>query len=164
MPKQNVNYQNAVIYKIVPKDINLKDCCYVGSTTSFLKRKSLHKNNSKTVQRKIYNFIRINGGFDNFEMIEIEKFPCENKIKSSKREKYYIDLLQANLNHNLHNRNNEEWRKDNPNYMNNYFQNKLKQKIKHCDCCNKDLKYMSWINHIRGNLHKTNMDKIDTLP
>jgi len=161
MPKQNVNYQNAVIYKIVPKDINLKDC-YVGSTTNFLKRKSLHKHNSKTVQRKIYNFIRINGGFnDNFEMIEIEKFPCENKIQLNKREKYYIDLLQANLNTNLDNRSYEEWKKDNPNYYKDYFQNKLKDRIKHCDCCNKNLKYMSWINHSRGNLHKTNMNKID---
>jgi hypothetical protein len=73
----------------------------------------------------------------------------------------YSCILTENLNTNLDNRSYEEWKKDNPNYYKDYFQNKLKDRIKHCDCCNKNLKYMSWINHSRGNLHKTNMNKID---
>ena len=38
MPKENIDYSKTIIYKIVCKDINIKDC-YVGSTTNFTNRK-----------------------------------------------------------------------------------------------------------------------------
>ena len=46
MPKKNIDYSKTIIYKIVCKDINIKDC-YVGSTTDFIRRKNRHKLNSK---------------------------------------------------------------------------------------------------------------------
>jgi len=40
MPK-NVDYSKVVIYKIVYKDLDIKEC-YVGHTTNFTKRKCTH--------------------------------------------------------------------------------------------------------------------------
>ena len=42
MPKVVMNFQNTIIYKIVPKNVTL-DFVYVGHTTNFILRKSLHK-------------------------------------------------------------------------------------------------------------------------
>ena len=42
MPKNNINYSNTIIYKIVCIDLNIKDL-YIGSTTDSYNRKSNHK-------------------------------------------------------------------------------------------------------------------------
>jgi len=44
-----VNYEKSTIYKIVCKDVNIKDC-YVGSTTNFNRRKQEHKYNCNNVK------------------------------------------------------------------------------------------------------------------
>ena len=64
MPRLSVNYSNTVIYKIVCKDLNIKDL-YVGSTTDFIRRKSMHKFNcnKNACNYKIYEIIRKNGGW-----------------------------------------------------------------------------------------------------
>jgi len=46
-----VNYEKSTIYKIVCKDVNIKDC-YVGSTTNFNRRKQEHKYNCNNVNSK----------------------------------------------------------------------------------------------------------------
>ena len=54
MPKKEIDYSKTIIYKIVCNDLNIKDC-YIGSTTSFTKRKNRHKsncNNKKTEGRR----------------------------------------------------------------------------------------------------------------
>ena len=42
MPKTNIDYSNAIIYKIVCNNLNITDV-YVGHTTQFTKRKNIHK-------------------------------------------------------------------------------------------------------------------------
>ena len=42
MPKKNIDYSKTIIYKIVCKDLAVKDV-YVGSTTHFINRKYGHK-------------------------------------------------------------------------------------------------------------------------
>ena len=42
MPRTPMNYENNIIYKIVCKDVEVKDV-YVGHTTHFIERKSRHK-------------------------------------------------------------------------------------------------------------------------
>jgi|688.fasta_scaffold972036_1 hypothetical protein len=96
------NYSNTVIYKIICNDENIKDV-YVGSTTNFKKRKLNHKsncNNEKLAEHnyKVYKFIRNNGGWDNFSMIVVENFPCNNSLESHERERYYYDILNCTLN------------------------------------------------------------------
>ena len=96
------NYQNTIIYKIVCKDEKLKDL-YVGQTTNFSKRKSRHKTNCVCERTEKYNmflykFIREKGGWDNWNIIEVEKYPCENLVQASERERYWMNELNATLN------------------------------------------------------------------
>jgi hypothetical protein len=98
MPKLPTDYSKTCIYKIVCKDINITDC-YVGHTTDFRKRKNRHKNNTiKKTQLKVYTNINDNGGWDNWEMIEIEKFPCKDANEAKSRERYWYELLNSTMN------------------------------------------------------------------
>jgi hypothetical protein len=102
MPRTAINYENTIIYKIVCKDLNIEDA-YVGHATDYIKRKSTHKcscNNDKCKNHnlKIYLKIRENGGWDNWEMIEIEKYPCHDKNEACARERYWYEELNSRLN------------------------------------------------------------------
>ncbi len=102
MPKLPIDYSKALIYKIVCKDLNIKDC-YVGSTTDFRKRKTNHKAdcnnaNGKNYNFNVYKFIRENGGWDNWTIVLIENYPCENKLELLKRERELTEQLNGNLN------------------------------------------------------------------
>ena len=102
MPKVAMDYSKTHFYKIVSKDLNIQDC-YVGHTTSFNKRKGHHKHicyNSSNRCHNIYlyQFIRENGGWDNFQMILIKTENCLNKLEAENRERYYIETLKATLN------------------------------------------------------------------
>ena len=102
MPRSNINYVNCIIYKIVCNDYNIKDS-YVGSTTEFTKRKYRHKSNCTSLKYtehefKVYQFIRNNGGWDNWSMIEIEKYPCNDGNEARARERYWCETLNATLN------------------------------------------------------------------
>jgi len=97
-----VNYQNGFIYKLCCKDTNIKDE-YIGSSTNFTRRKCNHNQrcnnpNDKKYHYKVYKFIRDNGGFENFCMIEIEKHPCDSKRELETRERYFIELYESKLN------------------------------------------------------------------
>lgn len=112
-----VNYQNGLIYRICCKDINIKEQ-YVGSTCDFTKRKYSHKNSCNNPNRKEYNYkvykhIRDNGGFDNFELIMIEKYPSDNEMELKKRERFWKEELKATLNGNVPSRTPEEYRVEN---------------------------------------------------
>jgi hypothetical protein len=102
MTLKKIDYSKTIIYKIVSKDLSITEC-YVGSTTNFRGRKSKHKlsctnSNSKKYSFPLYKFIRDNSGWDNFEMIEIEKYPCRDSNEARSRERYYFELLNASLN------------------------------------------------------------------
>ena len=102
MPKTNIDYSKTVIYKIVCDDENV-DFIYVGSTTNFTKRKCAHKNICNNIDDKKYNQkkyvqIRENGGWENFKMIEVEKYPCNDNRESEKREEEVRLELKANMN------------------------------------------------------------------
>lgn len=109
-----VNYDKTSIYKIVCKDINIKDI-YIGSTVNFNRRKSQHKlvcndTNSTAYNYYVYKFIRLNGGFSNWDMIEIIPYPCSTKREKDTKEREYIELLGATLNKHLPTRTKQEYR------------------------------------------------------
>jgi hypothetical protein len=108
MPRLPINYNNTIIYKIVCRDINVKEL-YVGHTTDFKSRKQLHKYDSKKSMLIVYQCIRENGGWDNWDMIEIEKYNCNDFNEACSRERYYIETLQATLNKNIPNRKKPEY-------------------------------------------------------
>jgi hypothetical protein len=102
MPRTNINYSNTIIYKLCCKDLSITEA-YVGHTTDMRKRKSNHKSRCNNIKDKKYNlnvykFIRDNGGWDNWDMIEIERFEAIDGNDAKKRERYYIEELKATLN------------------------------------------------------------------
>ena len=102
MPRKEIDYSKTVIYKIVCNDLNVKDV-YVGHTTDFTKRKASHKYTTKYQSQKnhnlyLYKKIRENGNWQNWSMIEIEKFPCNDRNEACTRERHFYELLNANLN------------------------------------------------------------------
>ena len=102
MPKTILDYSKTIMYKIVCKDLNVKDC-YVGHTTDMTKRKCGHKhvcNNEKNKDHnlKIYKIIRENGGWDNWTMVLVETFPCKDKHEACSRERELFEELDAKLN------------------------------------------------------------------
>lgn len=108
-----MDYSKSIIYKVCCNDISITDI-YIGSTTNFRNRKSQHKNccnneNDKKHNYKIYQFIRENGGFDNWNMIMIEEYNCENKRELEKRERYWIEELKSNLNSMIPTRTHKEY-------------------------------------------------------
>lgn len=99
-----VDYNNAIIYKIVHKE-NKEDVLYIGHTTNFRKRKNHHKttcNNNTNINShshyKIYKYIRENGGWDCFVMSEVEKYPSKSKSKVREREQYWFNQFNPILN------------------------------------------------------------------
>jgi len=99
MPKTDVDYSNTIIYKIVCKDETIVDV-YVGHTTNFVQRKYTHKIacNNLNNNLKIYNVIRCNGGWDNWNMIEIAKYNCKDVTEARIKEQQHYDILKASLN------------------------------------------------------------------
>ena len=102
MPKTPMDYSKTNIYKIVCNNLSIKES-YVGHTTDMTKRKCSHKsscNNEKDKfhHLKIYKIIRENGGWDNWNMVLVEKFPCKDKYEACKREREVFEELDAKLN------------------------------------------------------------------
>lgn len=102
MPKTPIDYSKTIIYRIVCKDVSIKES-YVGATTDFTRRKSNHKsicNNVNNIRYNfnVYQFIRNNGGWENWDMIEIEKYDAIDKLDSDKKERYWLEYYNAKLN------------------------------------------------------------------
>ena len=101
MPRTPIDYSKCVIYKI--EHIEDDSLLYVGLTTNFNKRKGTHKSicrneRSKEHNHKLYRMIRDNGGWEMFRMIEIEKYPCNDKREAEKRETEIMKELKASMN------------------------------------------------------------------
>jgi hypothetical protein len=99
MPKNEIDYSNTIIYKIYCKDSNIHDV-YVGHTTNFIKRKCMHKSscNSLNYKYKIYETIRNNGGWENWEMVELAKYNCKDNLEARIKEQQHYELLNCSLN------------------------------------------------------------------
>lgn len=102
MPRKPIDYSNTIMYKLVCNDLNVP-YTYVGHSTNFTKRKCHHKSNCNNQNQlhynlKVYKTIRENGGWNNWSMISIEKFPCNDLNEATKRERELYELLNADLN------------------------------------------------------------------
>jgi hypothetical protein len=113
MPRIAINYENTLMYKLVCNDLNITEL-YVGQTTNFTVRKDCHKKHCckdiyKQHNFKVYQFIRENGGWSNWDMFEIEKYACVDSKEGKKRERYWIETLKATLNCNIPSRTQSEY-------------------------------------------------------
>ena len=101
------------IYKIVCNDIQITEC-YVGSCNNMTKRKYNHKNNCNNENNKKYNvnvyqFIRANGGWANWNMVAIEQVNYTIKHEILLRERYHLERLGATLNKQIPLRTHQEY-------------------------------------------------------
>ena len=104
MPKTQTDYSRTIIYKICCKDVSITDI-YIGHTTNFTQRKKSHKAtcyriNDKKYNSYVYEFIRNNGGWENWNMIQIEEYNCKNKREAESIEHNWIETLKTTLNTN----------------------------------------------------------------
>jgi hypothetical protein len=116
------NYSDSIIYKLCCRNTDIKET-YIGSTTNFSRRKSEHKkgcNNSNHLSYNfdLYKFIRKNGCWDNFDMIQIENYNAKDKRDLHSRERYWIEKLKPELNKSVPTRTKKEYCIDNKNLLN----------------------------------------------
>jgi hypothetical protein len=117
MPRTKIDFSKTVLYKICCKDPTITDI-YIGHTTNLANRIYKHKSicnntDSKEYHLKRYEFIRENGGWDNFSLIVFETYPCSNVNEATAREDYWVMTLQSSLNSNRPQRSKKEYRQDN---------------------------------------------------
>jgi hypothetical protein len=88
-----------IIYKIYCKNNEITDE-YYGHTSAFRARKCHHKGqcNNETNNTEKYKIIRLNGGWDNWDMVPIEEIKNCSLINAKIREQYYIDLNKSDMN------------------------------------------------------------------
>ena len=102
MPRKELDYSKTNFYKLVCKDLSISDC-YVGHTLNFKNRKSEHKRScinqgDKNHHLNVYQFIRENGSWENWDMILIETVKCDNGLEARKKEREHIEKEGATLN------------------------------------------------------------------
>lgn len=91
MPVKPIDYSKTHFYKIVCKDLSITDC-YVGHTAQWTKRKCEHKRRCCNPQHekhhyKVYQYIRENGGWENWDMILIDTLPFDNNLQARAKER-----------------------------------------------------------------------------
>ncbi len=109
--------QIGFVYKLCCIDPEIKEI-YVGSTKNLRVRKSDHKRscnneNKKEYNFNVYQFIRANGGFTNWDIIQLEQVEFNTKYELHARERYYIETLKSSLNKQIPTRTKDEWNEDN---------------------------------------------------
>jgi len=118
--------KQGTIYIIKCKDKSIKDC-YIGSTTN-LKKRIIHQKyccnnpNSNRGHLKLYQFMRDNGGFINFEHKILEDdIEFNNRNELNKIERYYIEEFKSSLNIDIPSRTEKEYRKENREKIKEYY-------------------------------------------
>jgi len=166
-------YEKGMIYKLCCKDANITEI-YIGSTINKHRRKAHHKSdcnnpNHTKYNLYVYQFIRENGGFDNWDLVILEEYPTENKNELVWKEREWIELLKPSLNSIRPAITTEECREYQKKYYEEntericertkiYYENnrekvseKGKERVK-CDICDKDLARCSLTKH-KKNIH-----------
>ena len=181
-----VKYKESSIYKLCCKDPEITDE-YIGSTTNFNRRKAEHKQiccseDDKAYHYKVYECIRAHGGWNNWDMVEIEKYEAVDRKDLHTRERFWIEKMGATLNKCIPTRSITEWRQNNKEKIIEYRQKnkekiakyqteyrgknkeKLNQKQKektNCECGSK-LNKVNLARHRTTDKHKERMEKIQT--
>jgi hypothetical protein len=125
--------KSGTVYKLCCVDTDIEEI-YIGSTKNFNRRKTEHKsmcNNEKIPQYNmyVYQFIRDNGGFSNWSMIQLESVNYETKRDLEAHERRWIELLKPKLNKQLPCRTVKEYQKqyrqENAEKIKQYYQNNI---------------------------------------
>jgi hypothetical protein len=91
------DFRDSVVYQIYCLNPIITDV-YVGST-NFTVRKKNHKYSCKKSCYKVYKFIRDNGGWENWNMVIIKKYPnLTERYQLFKKERKWIKKMNPTLN------------------------------------------------------------------
>ena len=92
MSPKPINLSKAIIYKIFSVDPKISEC-YIGHTTRIVKRRAHHKAACMKHKKEstLYNFIRANGGFDNFRCVKILDCPATSREEILEAEERIIN-------------------------------------------------------------------------
>lgn len=108
MSDKTNKYQNAKIYKIVS---NVSDDVYYGSTCSPLsQRLSEHRSNYKRFLNGKFRYVTSYKILesDNYDIVLVENYPCNNREELHSRERYFIDSFNC-VNKNIPTQTQQEW-------------------------------------------------------
>ena len=171
-----VKYDAGYIYGIYHQD-NLK---YIGSTIDFKSRMWTHKTSCYNVKSKkrnlqIYQYIRSNGKWEDFEFKIIDVYYSITKKLLNRIEGEYIRYFGLNnlLNIDIAGRTQVEYREDNSEEINNkkkIFREANKNKIKAsktkpwtCGICNKTIIIACKSRHLKGTRHLKKANEINLI-
>ena len=170
------NMNNTVIYRIYCKNETIKDF-YIGSSTNLSVRIGVHKcrcNNKDTegYYLKLYEFIRENGGWENFNVEVIEYFNCNSKKKLIQKEQEYINKLKHSLNY-LNAYRSEEIKKEQKQKTykkyresehGSQYREKYRKEKKYCKYCDNFISKGAWAKHTKTKIHLENIEKKNNMP
>ena len=166
------DYTQSVIYMIVCNDEAIQEG-YVGSTSKLERRKITHKSgcnnlNHTQYNKPLYQFIRANGGWKNWQFKILEHYPCQSKKELHLQELYWINQFDNLLNKQKPFRTRKQHYQDNKKQIDKinkqYRQNNkdtLQQKAKekyNCECGGK-YTYSSKARHLKSIKHLTYLEK-----
>ena len=109
--------RTGIIYKLCCKNVDITEC-YVGSTINLSRRKHQHKircnnQNNNKYYFKVYQYIRENGGFDNWDIIQLETIQFNDRYELNARERVHLEQLHATLNKQIPTRTKKQYYMDN---------------------------------------------------
>lgn len=116
------------VYKLMCNNPEISDF-YIGSTDNLRKRKYQHKQNCNHINSAAYNFyvyqfIRNNGGFENWNISQIDEVKYDTKNELHARERFHIDSLNASLNKKIPTKTQKERNEENKEELKIYFKNR----------------------------------------
>jgi len=132
------DYNKGCIYMIKHNQDFNNENVYIGSCCNFTRRKCGHKTvcnnpNYKNYNLKLYQIIRDNGGWDEWIMLKLHDFPCNEKYELNLEQRRVIDLYKSKINIIVPTRTIKEWHEDNKDKINEYYKkyrDENKEKIK----------------------------------
>ena len=96
--KSNLENKTLIyFYQITCKDPNITDN-YIGQTECFESREAQHKRNSEISNYKVYQIIRDNGGWDNWNMKVIYHYYCKDQYEARQIEQKWINVFKSTMN------------------------------------------------------------------
>ncbi len=96
------DYNRTIIYKLCCNGPAVVDV-YICACCNFASAKYRHESQSQNDKHQnykspLYLFIREHGGFESWNMIQIEAFSCVDKREKDARQRHWIELLNPSLN------------------------------------------------------------------
>ena len=126
------DYSKSLIYQIKCKDPSITKM-YIGSTVDHYQRNATHKSRcinptDEFHNLKVYIFIREHGsGWDNWEMVELYKYPCNSLKELIAEEGRASDNYNSELNKNKPGRSKPEYDRDHSEERKEYLNGKSKE-------------------------------------